>query len=437
LQNIVAIATLGCKVNQYESAVIRESFQKRGWEIVPFSSLARVYVINTCTVTRKTDYQSRQLIRRAQKQNPSATIIVTGCYAQISPEEIKKIKGVGYILGNSRKDNIIDLIYSYLNGNLPKILVDPIDQERKISASAAEGLFQQTRPPVKIQDGCNSACSYCIIPSARGKSRSKRPGAVIEEISHLANLGYKEAVLTGIHLGAYGLDLHPKASLLDLLRKLEEKRIINRIRISSIEPTEIGEELIDLVSVSKIICPHFHIALQSGDDKILKQMNRTYRAQFFSELIQKLNDKIPHLAVGIDVIAGFPGEREREFENTLELLKQIPFSYLHVFPFSRRPGTVAAELPDQIHGKIIRERCRILRDLGELKRKVYYQRFLNQKLDVLIEAKRDPASKLLKGFSRNYIPVLVRGKVDLVNSELRIKVEKIEGAKVFGTLIPH
>jgi threonylcarbamoyladenosine tRNA methylthiotransferase MtaB len=437
LKEIVAIATLGCKVNQYESAIIQESFQKRGYPIASFSNYAQIYIINTCTVTKKADYQSRQLIRRAQKQNPQATIVVTGCYAQVAAEEIADIAGVHYIIGNSYKDKIIDLIQDLPDEKLPKILVDPIERKKKIEIPAVAGFSNQTRPLVKIQDGCDFSCSYCIIPSARGRSRSKRPETVFDEISRLARRKYKEVVLTGIHLGIYGLDLQPKTTLSALLKQLEKDKIIGRIRLSSIEPMEISEELIDLIASSQTICPHLHIPLQSGDDKILKEMNRSYRAGFFEDLIQKLVAKIPGLAVGIDVIVGFPGEGEKEFENTLALLRRISFSYLHVFPYSRRPKTTAAKLPSQIHGGIVKKRSKILRELSRLKREGFYRKFLNKELSVLIEAKRDPETKLLKGFSRNYIPVLIAGEDSLKNNEVAVTMKRVEGKKVFGTLFPN
>ncbi len=434
MKNTVAVATLGCKVNQYESAVIRESFQKRGYQLVSFGDKAQVYIINTCTITKKTDYQSRQLIRRAKKLNPSSTIVVTGCYAQVFPEEIERITGVHYILGNSYKDKIVDLVGGSLGKGYPHILVSPVGQEDIFMDSAIDGLSSPTRPPIKIQDGCNASCSYCIIPLARGSSRSKKPEAVVEEISHLARLGFKEVILTGIHLGAYGLDLQPKTTLLNLIQQLEKKRVINRIRLSSIEPTELNKEVIDCISSSEMICPHLHIPLQSGDDGILKTMNRMYCVSFFEELIQNLVEKIQGLSIGLDVIVGFPGEGVKEFENTLTLLKRLSVSYLHVFPYSPRPNTVAAKLPDQVHGKIAKERSKILRELGRRKREEFYRKYLNRELNILVESGRNPETSLLKGFSKNYIPVLIKGEDTLKNCELKVIVKEVEGEKVLGRL---
>lgn len=434
MKNTVAVATLGCKVNQYESAVIRESFQKRGYQLVSFGDKAQVYIINTCTITKKTDYQSRQLIRRAKKLNPSSTIVVTGCYAQVFPKEIERITGVHYILGNSYKDKIVDLVGGSLGKGYPHILVSPVGQEDIFMDSAIDGLSSPTRPPIKIQDGCNASCSYCIIPLARGSSRSKKPEAVIEEISHLARLGFKEVILSGIHLGAYGLDLQPKTTLLNLIQQLEKKRVINRIRLSSIEPTELNKEVIDCISSSEMICPHLHIPLQSGDDGILKTMNRMYCVSFFEELIQNLVEKIQGLSIGLDVIVGFPGEGVKEFENTLTLLKRLSVSYLHVFPYSPRPNTVAAKLPDQVHGKIAKERSKILRELGRRKREEFYRKYLNRELNILVESGRNPETSLLKGFSKNYIPVLIKGEDTLKNCELKVIVKEVEGEKVLGRL---
>ena len=417
----IALATLGCKVNQYDSAEIRGLLESNGYTFVPFSQRADIYIINTCTVTNKADYQSRQLIRRSHRLNPDALIIVTGCYSKRAPSEIKEIPGVNYILGIRDSKRLLALVNRFSNRETHYEINDN-----------PPNFAEHTRAFLKVQDGCNSYCSYCIVPYTRGRSRSISRKETIRSILKLSEQGYNEIVLTGIHLGAYGWDLEPRLTLLDLLRSIEDHGVTYRIRLSSIEPMEFSDDLISFISSSRIICNHLHIPLQSGDNDILARMKRPYNALYFKELIERLVSKIPDLNIGVDIIAGFPGESDWNFKNTIDLIEELPVGYLHVFPYSRRPGTVAAGFPSQIDGKTIANRTEALRNLGQKKKEAFYNRFTGKRLFVLIESKRDPNTDYLKGFSRNYISVLVDAGDDLINKEIPIRVTHIQNGRAFG-----
>jgi len=417
----IAIATLGCKVNKYDSAVIHKLLEGAEYSFVPFDQQADIYIVNTCTVTKRADYQSRQLIRRSHRLNQDALIIVTGCYAQRAPQEIKEIQGVDYTVGVGEKGRIVDLI----NGSPGKEVSSKITND-------IPAFPEHTRAILKVQDGCDSYCSYCVVPYARGRSKSLQKEETIRNISKLTELGYREIVLTGIHLGSYGWDLMPPTRLSNLLRSIEHEGISCRIRLSSIEPTEFDDDLIDLISSSPIICNHLHIPLQSGADEVLKRMNRPYSSELFKELVKKLVSAIPDLNIGVDVIVGFPGESHENFTNTVSVIEELPIGYLHVFPYSRRPGTPAADFPDQVDSKTIKNRGKILRGIGNRKREEFYRRFLGKRLSVLIESKRDVDTKYLKGFSRNYIPVLIDVGEDMVNEEIPVTITKVRDGKVFG-----
>ena len=430
----VAITTLGCKVNQYDSATMEEALWGKGYQIVDFPHLADIYIINTCTVTKKTDYQSRQLIRRAHKKNPDAKIIVTGCYAQVSPRAIAHIPGVSLIMGNVQKLEIADLITNNPDKKVPALILSDLNQETCFKDPPLHSFPRHTRAFLKIQDGCEAYCSYCIVPYARGKYRSLAPQEVLKRLFTLSEAGFKEVVLSGIHLSTYGIDFTPPSSLRVLLCLIEQKKPVSRIRLSSLEPMDITNELIESLAASEVVCPHLHLPLQSGDDEILKHMNRPYRSRDFKNLVEALVSAIPGLCLGVDVIVGFPGESERHFLTTYKLLEELPISYFHVFPYSRREGTKAADFPDQIESKIINIRSELIRKLGKLKRERFYSRQLGKKLKVLIEEKRDSQTNLLKGRSRSYIPVLLKGPDTLKNQELDLEIIRIEGEKVWGEI---
>ena len=431
----VAVTTLGCKVNHYESAGIIEKLEADGICVVPFSSPADVYIVNTCTVTAKTDFQSRQLVRRAHRTNPSAPIIVTGCYAQVAPQELTELPGVRMVAGTEMKENIPGIIQGITDGILQIPPSRDIGLKKTFSSLPVTRFPGQTRAYLKIQDGCNAFCSYCIIPYARGRSRSLPPEDVIRQIHNLTEAGHREIILTGIHLGAYGQDLPSPTTLLDLLRETEHNTDLERLRVSSINPREIPNDMIDHIRNSKMICRHLHISLQSGDDSILKLMRRHYTTDQFKEVIEKLQAAIPEIAIGIDVITGFPGEGEKEFRTSADFIENLGVAYLHVFPYSERPGTSASTLPDQVMKSVRKERAAILRDTGNRKRTKFNSGFVGKKLTVLVEGSKDKETGYVKGFSDNYVPVLIpEGDMSLSNHIVQVTAEHIIGGKVIGRI---
>jgi threonylcarbamoyladenosine tRNA methylthiotransferase MtaB len=429
------ITTLGCKVNQAESEAIAQDLLSSDWATTKDCGQAEVCIVNTCTVTQKASMQSRQAIRKAIRSNPSARIIVTGCYAQTAPQEINRIDGVDYLVGHDKKLSISRLI-GLKGEEAPRHQVSSLNDIRNrrpfelmpTAISAA-----RTRPFLKIQDGCDAFCTYCIVPYARGRSRSLPVDNVLQSIQQLAEADYREVVLTGIHLGAYGRDLSPTVNLASLLRRIRALDLIDRVRLSSIEPLEFTPEIIQLVAESDTFCRHFHIPLQSGDDHILKKMGRPYSRQVFHDLIVKIKELMPDAAIGADTLIGFPGENDPAFENTYNLIKDLPISYLHVFPFSVRPGTPAAEYRDKIPPEIIKDRCEQMRNLGQDKRMSFYRGFVGKTVPVLIESKRDGSTGLLKGISSNYLPVLINGKDERKNIIIDVTIEKMEKGSLFGS----
>ena len=431
----VAVATLGCKVNHYESAGIIEKLEEEGISVVPFTSPADVYIVNTCTVTAKTDFQSRQLVRRAHRTNPSARIIVTGCYAQTAPQELAELPGVSMVAGTEMKEKLPGIIQNITNEK-QQIDVSDIGLKRTFSDLPVTRFSGQTRAYLKIQDGCNAFCSYCIIPYARGRSRSLPQNDVIRQIQNLIEAGHREIILTGIHLGEYGHDLPHTSKLLDLLMRIEDCTNLERLRISSMHPTEISDDMIDHMSNSKIICRHLHISLQSGDDSILKLMRRHYNTGLFRDLVEKLQAAIPEIAIGTDVITGFPGEGEKEFRNTVGFIENLGLAYLHVFPYSQRPGTLAFSFPDQVIKSVKKERSAVLRDIGNRKRIEFNSGFIGKKLSVLVEGSRDKETGYLKGFSDNYVPVLIPGgDMSLANYIVQVTADSMLKEKIVGRIV--
>ncbi|MFH1991997.1 MAG: tRNA (N(6)-L-threonylcarbamoyladenosine(37)-C(2))-methylthiotransferase MtaB [Pseudomonadota bacterium] len=424
------VTTLGCKVNQYESDAIAQSLKNAGCTLLPGKTNADVCIINTCTVTHKASMQSRQAVRQAIRNNPGAHVIVTGCYAQIEPDAIRKIKGVHAIVGHADKHRIPETIICAFQA-------DQKDRPQTVSVCrdiALECDFQQmpvaasgsrTRIFLKIQDGCNTFCSYCIVPYARGRSRSLPLENVLEYVHTIQQAGCREVVLTGVHLGAYGLDLSPKRDLFTLLNRIQEFSTINRVRLSSIEPFELTHDIIRLVAESQRLCHHFHIPLQSGDDLVLKKMNRPYTRSFFRDLVLKIHELIPDAAIGVDILVGFPGETEAAFKNTYSLIQELPVTYLHVFPFSSRAGTPASRYSHKVSSGIIKTRCEQMRVLGSVKKSGFYKKFIGQKVEVLFESKRDSSTGYLKGLTSNYIPALANAKDDLKNTLVQVKIDKL------------
>ena len=431
-----SITTLGCKVNQAESEAIGQDLLSSDWSATTDCGKAEVCIVNTCTVTQKASMQSRQAIRKAIRSNPNARIIVTGCYAQTAPQEINRIDGVDYIVGHDKKLSISRLICTKGDAASDNQVssVNDIRNKRRFQLMPTAISAPRTRLFLKIQDGCDAFCTYCIVPYARGRSRSLPLDNVLQSIEQLAEADYHEVVLTGIHLGAYGRDLSPATNLTTLLCRIQALNLIDRVRLSSIEPLELTGEIIQTVAESDIFCRHFHIPLQSGDDRILKKMGRPYSRQVLQDLIIKIHELMPDAAIGADTLIGFPGENEKAFEHTYNLIKSLPVSYLHVFPFSARPGTPAAKFTDNIPNEIIKDRCEQMRRLGQDQRMRFYREFVGKTMPVLIETKRDGATDLLKGISSNYLPVLIDGEDNQKNKIVDVKFEKFEANKLFGIL---
>ena len=418
MNSTVSIVTLGCKTNQFESVAMGEQLAAAGYRQIEFADGADLVIVNTCTVTAATDAQSRNLIRRARRFNPQARVVVTGCYAQIDPQSLSQIPGVALVIGNQEKLQLLEALSSF--DETTKIQVADIRNSSLIEPLSLSGFDQRSRAFVQIQNGCDAFCSYCIIPYARGRSRSVPVVAIVEQLKKLAENGYPEIVLTGIHIGNYGQDLSPQVNLLYLLQQIEKSSFAGRLRLGSIEPTELPEKLYQYIAAADWICPHFHIPLQAGDDVVLQRMNRHYTTTFFADLIERIHQLQPDAAIGLDVITGFPGETDQQFEYTFHLLELLPFSHLHVFPFSRRSGTPAATMPDQLSGTIIKQRAAQLRQLGEEKLHNFSRRFIGSELDIVIEA--GESDGLRKGLSENYLSIAVPAENAKPGKMIRVKI---------------
>lgn len=429
----VAIATLGCKVNQYESASFASAFEERGAELVPLSGPAEICVINTCAVTAKGGAQSRQMIRRALRANPKARLVVTGCYAQIAAGQIVELSERPIcIVGNGYKDQLVEVALSGKSCDLEMYMGD-IGRKQEICSLPVRRFPGRTRALLRVQDGCNRFCTYCIVPYSRGRSRSLPPEQVLAQAAVLAREGYREAVVTGIHVGHYGQDLSPPLSFGGLLRLLAGGEGGLRYRISSLEPMEVTEEVLELLASAVTFMPHLHIPLQSGDNAILRKMNRTYTREIFVEIIERCRARLPEAAIGIDVLVGFPGEDERAFGQTVSLLERLPVTYLHVFPYSKRPGTVAAGLPGQVPGRVKEKRVALLRELDRRKRTAFYTEQLGRVRETLIEGRRT-RTHLYKGFTDNYVPVFCRASESAVNRVLPVRLVELTAGGVLGTV---
>jgi threonylcarbamoyladenosine tRNA methylthiotransferase MtaB len=415
----IAFTTLGCKINQYETDVMRQDLQSKGNTIVPFDSEADVYIINTCSVTAKSDLQCGQIIRSAVRRGKGAKVVVTGCYAETRPDELKRIPGVGFVIGNREKALIPDTIMKEEAGS-------GCDQPLSNGEQSAIRVFQgRTRGFLKIQDGCDNRCSYCIVPFARGGSCSAAPGALVEEFERLVRAGCPEVVLSGIHIGTYGMELNPTTSLTKLLATLISRRNDTRIRLSSIEPNEITPEIVGFLGTE--LCRHLHIPLQSGDDAILNAMKRHYTSGFYLELLEKISKQVPDIALGADIMVGFPGEGDREFQNTMKLVDQSPLTHLHVFSFSPRPGTPAADLKPQVPEQVKRERNETLRNLGKKKNFEFRKKCQGTEVKVVVEDKQDVNTGLLTGLTDNYVRVHVSGAQNShIGRQITVRIEKVE-----------
>ncbi|NHM93201.1 MULTISPECIES: tRNA (N(6)-L-threonylcarbamoyladenosine(37)-C(2))-methylthiotransferase MtaB [Staphylococcus] len=429
----VAFHTLGCKVNHYETEAIWQLFKEASYDRVDFEQNADVFVINTCTVTNTGDKKSRQVIRRAIRNNPDAVICVTGCYAQTSSAEIMEIPGVDIVVGTQDRHKLLDYIDTFKNERQPINGVSNIMKNRTYEELDVPYFTDRTRASLKIQEGCNNFCTFCIIPWARGLMRSRDPEKVVEQASTLVQSGYKEIVLTGIHTGGYGQDLK-NYNLAQLLRDLETIDGLERIRISSIEASQLTDEVIEVLQQSSKVVRHLHVPLQSGSDTVLKRMRRKYSMAHFSERIKKLHAALPGLAVTSDVIVGFPGETEEEFQETYDFIVNHQFSELHVFPYSQRIGTPAARMDDQIDEQIKNERVHRLIQLSDQLAKTYASRFENDVLEVIPEEKGSTEG-ILVGYADNYMKVEFEGDESLIGQICKVKITRAGYPLNYGQLL--
>lgn len=430
----VSLHTLGCKLNYSETSSMAKQFLNNGIEIREFGEKTDIFVLNTCTVTNNADRECKQIIRSVIRNNPDTYVIVTGCYAQLQPGEISSIEGVDLILGTNEKFKLFDYIENFETespscfGKKGKadIFVSPLDGDSYVGEAFSSDVDSRTRAFLKIQDGCDYNCSFCTIPLARGRSRSLEIGKVIENAQKIIDSGYKEIILTGVNTGDYNYSENGnKYKLIDVLYRLD-KLDIKRIRISSIEPNLLSDEIIDLVNSSEKFCNHFHIPLQHGDADILKMMRRRYNTVFFHDLIHKLSERVNDAGIGIDVIVGFPGETEKHFENTYNFLNSLPISYLHVFSYSERRNTFAATLDGKVDVKERKIRSSVLRNLSNKKRFEFYASHTGKKAEVLFETGRDG---MIEGWTTNYIRVKSEFKKEFENNILPARLTEVSGSK--------
>lgn len=401
----VAIYTLGCKVNQYETNKMIQMFKDAGYEIVDFEAKADIYVINTCTVTNMSDRKSRQMYRRARELNKDAALCVVGCYAQVAREELNKIEEIDIVLGTNDRGNIVKCVEEFIENKKKIEKVTDIMSQRRYSEWGSVAYTDKARAEIKVQDGCDRYCTYCLIPYARGPVRSRNMEEVYNEVVEIAKTGIKEIVITGIHISSYGKDLNPKLKLIDLLKKIHEVDGIERIRLGSLEPLIIDEEFVGNIKALNKICNHFHLSLQSGCDETLERMNRRYKTEDFYRIVSLLKNNISEVALTTDVIVGFPGETEEEFNKTYEFLKKIKFSKMHIFKYSPRKGTKAATFPNQVDGETKNKRSDILISLSDENEKEFAESYIGREIEVLFENETE-------GHTTNYIKVEAENKIE-------------------------
>ena len=423
----IAFHTLGCKVNYSETSSISRDIIKSGFEQVNYKDLADIYVLNTCSVTENANKDARKFVRTVRRKSPNATIAVIGCYAQLKPDEIGEIDGIDIVLGAEEKFNLIDHLDGFELNREKKIIKSNIKFVSDFKSSYSIG--ERTRSYLKVQDGCNYNCSFCTIPLARGRSRSDTIGNTIKVAKEIASTEVKEIVLSGINIGDYGIGSDESFS--DLIKEMDSLSGIDRIRISSIEPNLLSNEIIELSSISKKLMPHFHIPLQSGSDNILKAMKRRYDTNLYADLIKKIKIKIPDVAIGVDVMVGFPGETEEDFLSTYNFIKKLEISYLHVFTYSERPNTDALNLDKIVSMEKRKERSKILHSLSDEKLLNFYDQFIGQKRPVLFESIKNCQ---LIGHSDNYIKIKSNGTPDLINTIQNVDLLDNDGRYVYGAI---
>jgi threonylcarbamoyladenosine tRNA methylthiotransferase MtaB len=438
------VQNFGCRATQADGAAIERQLLARGLERAEAASAAEVVVLNTCTVTASADQDARAAIRRIHRENPATQILVTGCYAQRAPEELSALPGVTLVLGNSHKHELA----SYLQPSIGSQGFVPLSQIGAKGASVVVGdifahtelmaapvfeseSLEKTRPNLKVQDGCNNRCSFCIIPYVRGKSRSLKLEQVLREVDALVSNGYREIVLSGINLGRWGRELSPRLNFAGMLRAILEHTAIEKVRISSVEPMDWSNEVIELVASSPRICKHAHVPLQSGSDRILRQMHRKYRPWHYADRIERIRAAMPHAAIGADVMVGFPGESVDDFEQTRALIERLPFTYLHVFTYSSRPGTPSAEMPDQIPVQVARERNRVLRELMAVKKRAFMESFVGCELGAITLTHFD--GDFTEALTDNYLKLRVRGRV-ASNQAIQSTIHEVKDDTLMGSL---
>lgn len=419
----VAFCSLGCKVNQYETNAMAQKFIEHGYEVVEFDEYADVYIVNTCTVTNVADRKSRQMLRRAKEINKDATLVACGCYAQVAKEELKKIPEIDLIIGNNEKNDIIQIVENHIAQKGAEDLVSDVMYKLDYVELGTTTYTEKTRAVIKVQDGCDRFCSYCLIPYARGHIRSRKIENVIEEIKKVVEEGINEVVITGIHIASYGRDFKGEnIGLIDLLEEINKIQGLHRIRLGSIEPTIITDEFVERLSKLDKICDHFHLSLQSGCTETLKRMNRRYTTEEFRDVTKRLRSKFPNAALTTDIIVGFPGETDEEFNTTYEFLKEIAFYKMHIFKYSQRKETKAAVMPNQVDGKIKEERSKKLIELSNENEYNYNKKYIGKQVEVLFEERE---GEYLKGHTTNYIVVKHKtDKNDLINKIAKVTVSE-------------
>lgn len=435
-KNFVAFATLGCRVNHYETEAMAEKFIREGYEITDFENFADVYVINTCSVTNMSDKKSRQIISRARRRNQDAIIAAVGCYSQVSPEEVSKIEGVDVVLGTRNKGDIVYYVNKAKDEQKPQLMVGEVLKNKQFEELNIEEYQDKTRAFLKIQDGCNRFCAYCLIPYTRGTTCSKDPEKVLDEIKKLSEHGFKEIILSGIHTASYGVDLEGNVTLVTLLEEIEKLDGIERVRIGSIEPSFFTDEVIEKIKSMKKLCPQFHLSLQSGCDATLKRMNRRYTAKEYEDAVNKIRENLKDGSITTDVIVGFPGETDKEFNETYEYLKKIKLTKTHIFKFSPRKGTKAAEMPDQVDGTVKDKRSKALIELNAKNEGDFSKSLIGRELDVLVEKEVPNKSGIYEGYTRNYVKVeILNGNSDIIGKIIRCKIEDANEDYVIGKML--
>ncbi|MCI5726398.1 MAG: tRNA (N(6)-L-threonylcarbamoyladenosine(37)-C(2))-methylthiotransferase MtaB [Clostridium sp.] len=432
----VAFYTLGCRVNQYESEAMAEKFIKDGYEVVDYSDFADVYVINTCTVTNMGDKKSRQIINRAKKENSEAIVAVVGCYSQIATNEVSSIDSVDVVLGTRNKGDIVYYVNKARETQEKQVVVNEVLRNKVFEDLDIEEYQDKTRAFLKIQDGCNRFCTYCLIPFARGNICSKNPQKVLNEVERLASHGFKEVILSGIHIASYGMEFDEQYTLVDLLEKIEEIDGIERVRIGSIEPKFFTDDVISRIKKMKKLCPHFHLSLQSGCTSVLSRMNRRYTADEYEKIVRLLRENIKDVSITTDVIVGFPGETDTEFNETYEFLKRIKLTKTHVFKYSKREGTKAAVMPNQVDGNIKEIRSKKLIELNDINEEAFTKNLIGNEVYVLIEQKVKNTENTYEGYTSNYVKVEINNcNENMKGNIIKCRITDNKGSIAIASLV--